>query len=290
MANSNHYCTSTTACCNAYARNRGLSDPHEIVREETKNELKTDSLSKTIFHSLIRNQNLPEAEKSDKRLADQAGVLLGGRTDTTASTLAYTTYHLLSNPRILKKLRDELISAILDPQDMPPLNKLEALPFSTAIVQEGIRLHPGASIRQERVALDEDLLYEDRKTGMKWLIPKGIPVGITAPLLSRNEDIYPLPSVFRPERFLNNPRLDRYQLAFSRGSRRCLGMPLAYSELYTILASIFRKYDSYDGTGKQTGPTLELFETTKDDVEMVADHVTPYVRDGSLGMRVIIRR
>lgn len=70
----------------------------------------------------------------------------------------------------------------------------------------------------------------------------------------------------------------------------CSQMPLAYSELYTILASIFRKYDSYYGTGKQTGPTLELFETTKDDVEMVADHVTPYVRDGSLGVRVIIRR
>lgn len=140
--------------------------------------MKTDSLSKTIFHSLIRNQNLPEAEKSDKRLADQASVLLGGRTDTTASTLAYTTYHLLSNPRILKKLRDELISAIPDPQDMPPLNKLEALPFLTAIVKLGIRLHPGASIRQERVALDEDLLYEDRKTGMKWLIPKGVSQGL----------------------------------------------------------------------------------------------------------------
>ena len=140
--------------------------------------MRTDSLRKTIFHSLIRNQNLPEAEKSDKRLADEANILLGAGTDTTASTLAYTTYHLLSNPTILKKLRDELISAIPDPQDMPPLNKLEALPYLTAVVQEGIRLHPGASIRQERVAPDEDLLYEDRKTGMKWLIPKGVSQGL----------------------------------------------------------------------------------------------------------------
>ena len=67
-------------------------------------------------------------------------------------------------------------------------------------------------------------------------------------------------------------------------------MPLAYSELYTILAGVFRKYDAYDGTGKQRGPTLELFETTRHDVDMVADHVTPYVREESLGVRLKVRR
>lgn len=66
-------------------------------------------------------------------------------------------------------------------------------------------------------------------------------------------------------------------------------MSLAYSELYTVLAGIFRKYDLYDGTGKQTGPTLELFETGREDVEMVADFVTPFVRDESLGVRVTVR-
>jgi hypothetical protein len=39
-----------------------------------------------------------------------------------------------------------------------------------------------------------------------------------------NEDIYPSPTVFDPNRFLENPRLDKYQIAFSRGTRRCLGV------------------------------------------------------------------
>ena len=64
---------------------------------------------------------------------------------------------------------------------------------------------------------------------------------------------------------------------------------LAFAELYIILAGIFRKYDLYDGTGKQTGPTLELFETGREDVEFVADFVTPSVRKGSLGVRVRVR-
>ncbi len=44
----------------------------------------------------------------------------------------------------------------------------------TAVIQEGIRLHPGASIRQERVAPNEDLFYEDKKSGLKYMIPKGV--------------------------------------------------------------------------------------------------------------------
>jgi cytochrome P450 len=56
------------------------------------------------------------------------------------------------------------------------------------------------------------------------------PVGMTAPLLSRNEVLYPSPMTFDPDRFLKNPRLDRYQLSFSRGSRRCLGVSIRARE------------------------------------------------------------
>ncbi|KAL2065828.1 hypothetical protein VTL71DRAFT_3498 [Oculimacula yallundae] len=259
------------------------------VRRDIKESGSSDAVGSTILHSLLRNPNLSAADLTDVRLNDEARILLGAGTDTTANTLAAITYHLLANPEILRKLREELITAIPDPSNEPPLAHIEALPYLTGVIQEGIRMHPGASVRQDRVAPDEDLFYEDRKSGKKWIIQRGTPVGMTAPLLGRNEHIYPDPLVFRPERFVENPRLDKYQLAFSRGSRRCLGMALAYSELYTILSGIFRKYDLYDGTGKQSGPTLELYQTGRDDVDMFADHVTPHVREESLGVRVIVR-
>jgi hypothetical protein len=64
---------------------------------------------------------------------------------------------------------------------------------------------------------------------------------------------------------------------------------LAYSELYLILAGIFRKYDLYDGTGKQTCPTFELFETGREDVDMAADILIPFPKKGSLGVRLRVR-
>jgi hypothetical protein len=66
-------------------------------------------------------------------------------------------------------------------------------------------------------------------------------------------------------------------------------MNLAYSELYMMLAGIFRKYDLYDGTGKQTCPTLELYKTTREDVDMAADSLTPVLKEGSLGVMVMVR-
>jgi hypothetical protein len=97
-------------------------------------------------------------------------------------------------------------------------------------------------MRQDRVAPDEDLHYK-APNGQEYKILAGVsqyhfdnicfvadrshfqtPVGMTAPLINRNEDLYPSPLEFRPERFLENPKLLKYQMSFSRGSRICLGV------------------------------------------------------------------
>lgn len=65
---------------------------------------------------------------------------------------------------------------------------------------------------------------------------------------------------------------------------------LAYQELYLMTAAVFRKYDLYDGTGTQHGPTLALYETTRErDVDMVHDFVVPFPARGSKGVRLLIR-
>lgn len=58
----------------------------------------------------------------------------------------------------------------------------------------------------------------------------------------------------------------------------CLGMPLAYMELYVALATIFRRHE------------LELFETERSDADFVLDVVVPMPRRGSKGVRVVVRR
>jgi len=127
----------------------------------------------TIFHGLLSTSNLPESEKATPRLVDEARILLAAGTDTTANTLAAITYHLLANPDFLSKLKEELAIAMPD-STMPKLSQIEGLPYLTAVIQEGLRLHPSVSFRQDRVAPDEDLFYEDVKRGKQYIIPRGV--------------------------------------------------------------------------------------------------------------------
>lgn len=69
----------------------------------------------------------------------------------------------------------------------------------------------------------------------------------------------------------------------------CLGINLAYQEMYIILAGLFGKFDVWDGTGEQKSMTLELFNTTREDVDIVRDLVTENVKNDSLGVRVLVK-
>lgn len=140
----------------------------------------------------------------------------------SATTLASLTYHLLVNPDILSKLKKELADAIPDPKIPPTCQQVENLPYFSAVIQETLRLHPGAVIRSPRVSPDEPLHYDDG-INPTWIIPAGTPVSMSMSLIQSNPKIFPEPNEFRPERWLENPRLDRYLLTFSRGTRICLG-------------------------------------------------------------------
>lgn len=76
-------------------------------------------------------------------------------------------------------------------------------------------------------------------------------------------------------------------VSFTKGTRQCVGINLAYAELYTCLASIFRRYGGPESMGPEG--RLELFETTKEDVEMAADMFIPFVKPGSKGIRVLVK-
>lgn len=258
------------------------------VQIETIRNAKDQPDGRTIFHEILR-ADIPDSEKSSKRLSQEAMILLIAGMETTAQTLTALTYHLLSNPPILRRLKQELELAMPDPNQLPIASKLDSLPYLNAVIQEGIRLHPGVSIRQDRVAPDQDLFYQS-PSGKNYVIPAGTAVGMTAPLLNRLENLYPSPHSFSPERYLSNPGLTRYQLAFSKGTRQCIGMNLAYTELQCIIAGIFRRYDVYNSSKeRQSGPTLELFQTGREDVDMACDFVTTAPKPGSSGVKLVVR-
>jgi len=158
---------------------------------------------------------------------------------------------------------------------IPTLSQLENLPYLSAVVKEGLRMHGGVTARSSRVAPNEVLKYK------QWSIPPGTPLSTSSVFIHRNPDIFPDPLEFRPERWLDGEqRLDRYLVAFGKGTRNCIGLNLGRAEVYMTLAHLVSSFD------------MELFMTDVSDVRMERDWYVPQPRLGSVGVqaRVVSRR
>ena len=184
----------------------------------------------TVFGTILES-DLATWEKEPQRLADEAAGVIGAGTETTSWAMSVMTYHLLTQPNLLRKLRDELQQVVRDPKQLPAWTELENLPYLGAVIQEGLRLSYGVSSRTARVATEENLVFkgEWNKKPIEYVIPRGYAVGMSAAVTHHDEKAFPDSHAFIPERWLdenNNRRKDveRSMLAFSKGSRSCLGM------------------------------------------------------------------
>jgi len=241
---------------------------------------------RTIFHEIL-DSKLPPQEINADRLSNEAFAIVAAGTLTTAWTMAVAVYYILENPSILKNLRNELRTAIPDQSTPPTLTVLEQLPYLKGIVQEALRLSDPVMSRQHRIP-HEPLLYTDPLTSKKYVIPAGTPCSSHMMLIHRNPTIFPEPGAFRPERWIENPRLDKYLVSFSRGTRICLGMNLAFAEMYLVLTGIFMRHGTKECMMEGDEGWLELFETERRDVICVSDKNVPGVWEGSKGVRVKI--
>ncbi|KAK3985847.1 cytochrome P450 [Cladorrhinum sp. PSN332] len=279
---------------------------------EIRSSPNPERVKSTIFEGIL-NSNLPPSEKEDHRLASEAQLVVFAGEGTTgkifprcfslalffrpqtnfppkkAYSLTCALYHLLAHPDSLATLKDELREAKLDPTQIPSIADVEALPYLSACIQEAVRLHPGVMARQVRISPEVPILYTDTKhnKGVQYVIPPQTVTSMSPLDTHMNEEAFEDAYEFKPERWLENPKLTRYFHGFARGARNCVGMTLARREMAIVLASIFLKYDLYTG---QSGPTLELYETERGrDIDANSDFIIPVPAKGSHGLRVKIR-
>ncbi|KAK1976428.1 oxoglutarate/iron-dependent oxygenase [Colletotrichum cereale] len=247
---------------------------------------------RTIFHELLTG-DLPEQEKRLERLWQEGQIVIGAGTETTAWALSAMLFYVLNNSSILQKLQAELNLAIPDAHERVSWSRLEQLPFLSAVICEGLRLSYGVSTRLQRINPVGPLYLKTEASPKRGeekanlieheILPTGTPVGMTATLIHNHPDLFPNPSCFQPERWLDDRgqrqhHLDKYLLSFSRGSRQCVGINLAYAELYMAFGLLIRRM----------GSNMGLFETDKEDVEIHYDRFVPTPKDGTKGVRVVI--
>jgi hypothetical protein len=112
-----------------------------------------------------------------------------------------------------------------------------------------------------------------------WIIPAGVSksssvlismltshktaIGMSGLYVCMDPKIFPHPKTFKPERWLDpdaREKLEPYLVTFGKGPRACVGINLANAELYTVIATLLRRF-----------PKMRLYETGPEDVEPVSD-------------------
>ncbi|KAJ3525293.1 hypothetical protein NMY22_g10639 [Coprinellus aureogranulatus] len=218
-----------------------LADPSSLERAEQE----------TIYHHLVN----PEIGQglTGEALSHEANTLVAAGTVTVGDTSTVAVFHILSNRDIEKRLRRELQEAWPNVDAPMPVEKLEKLPYLTAVIQEALRLGYGVVSPMPRIAT-----YTKAIGGH--MVPQGTVVSMSHFFMHMNPNIFPEPKKFDPDRWLKDDagELLKYLVPFSRGQRQCVGMNLGWVELYLVLGNFFRKVN------------LELVDTTEKDIEWKA--------------------
>jgi cytochrome P450 len=164
--------------------------------------------------------------------------------DTTATALRTTLFHIITNPTIYMRLQNEIDSGIADGRVSSPITDAEArkLRFLQACIKEGFRIWPPITGIMPRISHEDDTVC-----GVH--VPAGTNVCWSAWAVLRNKDLFGADAdMFRPDRWLRvrDEKLTAMEntidLCFGQGRWGCLGRPIAQIELNKMIVEVCRTH------------------------------------------------
>ncbi|EKM58550.1 uncharacterized protein PHACADRAFT_193681 [Phanerochaete carnosa HHB-10118-sp] len=191
----------------------------------------------TVYHELMKAKD--QSILTEEAFLDEGFLFLFAGTDTSSNALSVGTLHVLGDPQVYAKLMNELLEAWPRLDDRLRYETLESLPYLRAVVKESLRVSHGVVTPLTRVVPSDGAVISGK------FIPGGTVVSMSNVLVHTNEEIFPEPHAFKPERWLDPAAgsLDNWLVSFSKGPRSCIGINLAYCEMYLAFANLFRRYD-----------------------------------------------
>jgi len=181
--------------------------------------------------SMLLEARDPEGEGlDDQEIRDELRTLLFAGHETTAIALCWVVDLVGRHPAVAERLIDELMA--LGPDAEP--EEIAKVPYLEAICNEALRLYP---IVTEVLRT----LHEPLELGEYQLEP---PFGVSASILGvhRNEELYPEPETFRPERFIEHKFGPHEFIPFGGGHRRCIGAAFAGFEMRIVIGTLLREF------------------------------------------------
>ena len=213
--------------------------------EDPKNDysLRDDLLkTPTVYHRVTKSLEVLESQNPEITQGYQHDLLIASELldhlaaghETSGITLTYLFHELSQRPKLQAALRKELLtltppvlSQSSSASSLPSSSSIDTLSLLHAVIMETLRLHSAIPAPQPRITPSTPTSLAGSPP-----LPGGVRVSAQAYSLHRNEEVFPQPEEWRPERWLDvskeqKDEMMRWFWAFGSGGRMCIGNHLA---------------------------------------------------------------
>lgn len=164
----------------------------------------------------------------DREVRDAIITILIAGHDTTALALSWALAEIARHEEVVDRLCDELCR--VTGGGPPTAEQLPALDYLDSVIRESLRLRPVVPFVVRKTV--QPIQVDGRE------YPAGVVLCPCSYLVHQREELYPAPSQFRPERFLERKFGPHEWFPFGGGNRICLGMPFALYEMKVVIATL----------------------------------------------------
>eukprot|EP00164_Ancoracysta_twista_P005646 GFYU01007743.1.p1 GENE.GFYU01007743.1~~GFYU01007743.1.p1 ORF type:complete len:497 (-),score=176.20 GFYU01007743.1:187-1677(-) len=208
---------------------------------------------------------------TDAEILHQAMTFLLAGYETTANTLAFTTYFLAQSEEVQSKLIEE-VDRVIGDEDVPTYEQIRDMTYLEQVINEGLRLFPPGGVLLREVCEDTEV------KGYKF--KKGTTVAMPTFAIHRDPEFWEEPERFNPDRFSKEEVEKRDPgcfIPFGVGQRMCVGMRFAMLEAKITLIKIYQNY-RLTLSKKTTDPLKVRPGLTLSAIEGIHVHVVPRVK------------
>ena len=186
-----------------------------------------------------------ETQLNDAELTSISLTMLSGGLDTVTTLLQWSVALLAQRPDIQKKAWAEIAEFYTTDEPLCDAQDDQKCRYIVALVRECLRYFTVLRLALPRVSI-KDVTYD----GI--IIPAGTVYFLNAWACNMDSAVWTDPSVFRPERWLEQP--DAPMFTYGVGYRMCAGSLLANRELYIVFLRMLNAFEIRSADGVDAHP------------------------------------
>ncbi|CAI0440866.1 unnamed protein product [Linum tenue] len=217
----------------------------EIIKEHIINEhvakRRREHKGDNILDVLLDLQEsaTTECPLTSENIKAIASDLLLGASGTSTITIEWTMAELMRNPRVMKKVQEEIRQAFRGGGRVDEA-RIEELKYTNAVIKEALRMHPDGPLLGPRES-QVDVVVDG------YLVPARTKVIVNAWAIGRDPQFWDDAETFHPERFLDcsvDYRGTDFQFVpFGAGRRMCPGLAFGMATVKLGLTNLLYHFD-----------------------------------------------